>query len=393
MVIAVLAIYFFPNLLFIQRITVFGYFLLAILNILFWVLAIYLASKLYKRVPNHFLGILGIFFIFFATEFLRASFPFGGFPWLAPFTQIVDVSVVNQLLSFLPYSVVSALIIVFPIILLELAQMTKKHSQKKGMTFALILLLLGFLSYTTKQIPETDTTFTVALVQPAVMDRSATGIQESISQIVNDPDISTSASLLVVPESGFNSSSSHLTIEETIPSSFQNVLINSTVKENGVKFNQNQLLQITGNTHQVTSRYNKQKLVPFGEYIPFRNILSKFFSQVGLLEEDYSAGTKPGYFEIDGIGISQLICFESIFEQDLNPATDLIIVSNNNHTYLGSSLIEGHVSFSQAQAIKFSIPVLHLSIDGPSYILYPNGARQQVASQEQIGLFEFTVSL
>jgi apolipoprotein N-acyltransferase len=57
--------------------------------------------------------------------------------------------------------------------------------------------------------------------------------------------------------------------------------------------------------------YRKMWLVPFGEYVPFKRIL--FF--VGPLVEavsDFSAGTEPVVFDVEGRRISVAICYESI---------------------------------------------------------------------------------
>ena len=59
------------------------------------------------------------------------------------------------------------------------------------------------------------------------------------------------------------------------------------------------------------SAYRKMWLVPFGEYVPFKRML--FF--VGPLVEavsDFSAGTEPVVFDVEGRRISVAICYESI---------------------------------------------------------------------------------
>ncbi len=58
--------------------------------------------------------------------------------------------------------------------------------------------------------------------------------------------------------------------------------------------------------------YRKLRLVPFGEYVPMKRVL--FF--VGPLIEavsDFSFGTEPVVFDVDGKRVSVAICYESIY--------------------------------------------------------------------------------
>ncbi len=69
---------------------------------------------------------------------------------------------------------------------------------------------------------------------------------------------------------------------------------------------------LVGADGRTRGTYRKMRLVPFGEYVPFKQLL--FF--VGPLVEavsDFSAGTEPVVFDVDGRRISVAICYESIY--------------------------------------------------------------------------------
>src|SRR6185503_14721186 len=84
---------------------------------------------------------------------------------------------------------------------------------------------------------------------------------------------------------------------------------------------------------EMVSRYDKIHLVPFGEYIPMKNLL--FFAdsltrQVG----DFQAGTDFTLSSMDGHRLSTAICYESIFpdlvRQFVKRGAEMLVVITND---------------------------------------------------------------
>lgn len=79
--------------------------------------------------------------------------------------------------------------------------------------------------------------------------------------------------------------------------------------------------------------YDKIHLVPFGEYVPFKDVLffaEKLTREVG----DFARGTDRHVFEVNGMKVSVVICYESIFPDEVrqftaNGAQVLINISND----------------------------------------------------------------
>ena len=88
-------------------------------------------------------------------------------------------------------------------------------------------------------------------------------------------------------------------------------------------------LIIVNNNLQIIQEYKKQKLVPFGEFLPF----DKIFEKIGIkkITEGYGSflkGGKQGNLIFDKLNILPLICYEVIFTkliQQSNKDTNLII--------------------------------------------------------------------
>jgi apolipoprotein N-acyltransferase len=70
----------------------------------------------------------------------------------------------------------------------------------------------------------------------------------------------------------------------------------------------------------MVGRYDKIHLVPFGEYIPFQNLLffaSKLTREVG----DFGRGTERKVFNLNGTHAGVFICYESVFPEEIREFT------------------------------------------------------------------------
>ena len=64
------------------------------------------------------------------------------------------------------------------------------------------------------------------------------------------------------------------------------------------------------------ARYDKMHLVPFGEYVPFKSLLS-FAQSLTKESGDFSPGTERTVFVLDGHRLGAFICYESIFPDEV----------------------------------------------------------------------------
>lgn len=90
---------------------------------------------------------------------------------------------------------------------------------------------------------------------------------------------------------------------------------------------------------RLVGRYNKQHLVPFGEYVPLRDWLW-FIKPLVELVGDFTPGDSPAPLETDKIKAGVLICFESIFPHIAQRATAAganLLVSLTNDAWYGHS--------------------------------------------------------
>ncbi len=126
----------------------------------------------------------------------------------------------------------------------------------------------------------------------------------------------------------------------------------------------------------IISRYDKQHLVPFGEYVPLRKIL--FF--LGPLVEtigDFSKGflTQPLTCRNAKIGV--LICFESIFpelaRQQVNKGANMLTNITNDAWFGRSSAPLQHLSMAVFRAVENRRSLARAANTGISGFITPRG--------------------
>ena len=130
--------------------------------------------------------------------------------------------------------------------------------------------------------------------------------------------------------------------------------------------------------------YQKQHLVPFGEYVPMRNLIMTVFpplGQIAMLEYDLLPGNDSNLFciDVDGveINIGGLICFDSIYEElaydSAADGADIICVSTNDSWFEDSRAVYMHCAQSRLRAIENSRSIVRAANTGISTVITERG--------------------
>ncbi len=114
--------------------------------------------------------------------------------------------------------------------------------------------------------------------------------------------------------------------------------VNNFEIETGKVFNS---LVVVDNNLEILREYRKQKLVPFGEFLPFEKILSNFgLKKITEGYGSFSKGKKQNNIEIENMSILPLICYELIFPEFVqrSPQKTNLIVNISEDGWFGNSL-------------------------------------------------------
>jgi apolipoprotein N-acyltransferase len=129
-----------------------------------------------------------------------------------------------------------------------------------------------------------------------------------------------------------------------------------------------------------TTMYVKRQLVPFGEYIPYRSLISHFSSLPSLQPINFAPGHTAVVFQVGNIRLGDVICYEVGFDglvrSEVTAGANLLSVQTNDADFeldgqTGESLQQ--LAMARIRAIEFDRSVVVASISGVSAIIAPDG--------------------
>jgi len=130
-------------------------------------------------------------------------------------------------------------------------------------------------------------------------------------------------------------------------------------------------LEVVDGNGEIVASYDKAHLVPFGEYMPLRELLPLQKITPGSL--DYTAGIGPTTIELPGLPpFAPLICYEVIFpgaivDEQNRPAWMLNVT--NDAWYGRSSGPYQHFAIARTRAVEEGLPLVRVANNGISGII------------------------
>ena len=129
-----------------------------------------------------------------------------------------------------------------------------------------------------------------------------------------------------------------------------------------------------------TQMYVKRRLVPFGEVIPFRSMLSKITSLTALQPTNFTPGHVNHIFTVGQIRLGDVICYEIGFDDlvrsDIAGGANLLTMQTNDATFErdGQTGETGQqLAMARIRAVEHDRAVVVASTTGYSAIVAPDG--------------------
>lgn len=124
-------------------------------------------------------------------------------------------------------------------------------------------------------------------------------------------------------------------------------------------------------------RYVKRHPVPFGEYIPLRQLSRRFSEKVDLVGRDMYSGTSPGVLDVGPARVGDVICFEvaydGIVRDTVTHGAQVLVVQTNNATFGRSAESAQQLAMGRLRAVEHGRSVVVSATSGISAVIAPDG--------------------
>ena len=313
------------------------------------------------------------------------------FPWNQIGHVLIDINPILQITSIfgeLSLTLLVVYICSFPVIIF------KKNSKKLYLYCLpiILLIIIYFFGYQSLKFNETSyENIDLLLVQPNIEQKikwlpsykeSITKKLLNLSNQVNEEDTSFNEKYIIWPETALPTL---IDEDDIVMDKIASLLNKNTFLLTGAvrreKDNKNHSYKyynsffIINENKQIIDKYDKRILVPFGEYIPFSNLIDKFFEfDIAGLTGSFSKGTKK--ILNTSKNFSVLICYEIIFSgraysKEKRPNW---ILNITNDAWFGKSAGPyQHLAMSKIRAVEEGLPVIRVANTGISAIIDPKG--------------------
>jgi apolipoprotein N-acyltransferase len=146
----------------------------------------------------------------------------------------------------------------------------------------------------------------------------------------------------------------------------------------------NSILTIDGSGKEHT-RYDKWKLVPLGEYIPFEQYLGKFIDTISPLDSHLQAGEFAPLINTPIGRIIFGICYDSAYPEHFRRQAQMgeLIITASNDAHYGNAMPTQHQALDVMRSIETDRWTARASNTGYSAVIDPHGRTQWISKLDE----------
>ncbi|WGX94277.1 apolipoprotein N-acyltransferase [Nocardioides sp. L-11A] len=124
-------------------------------------------------------------------------------------------------------------------------------------------------------------------------------------------------------------------------------------------------------------RYTKHHPVPYGEYIPMRDLWDPKFGKLALITRDMKSGTRTEPLRVAGVRVGDAICFDVAYDDVMPPqvrdGAELLVVQTSNASFIFTHQIEQQFAITRLRAIEAGRWLAVASTNGQTGVIAPDG--------------------
>lgn len=386
--------FFLLSVSWLRHVTVFGMIFVVLMEATYW--GVFAAVAKGRNG-----GVLFLAACWVVLEFIRAELPVWGFGWnLLGASQTANLWIA-QLASLGGAYSLSFLVFLGNQVAHLLFQKGIKGAFQNVLLFSSLIAAVGVFGWSRIQAFNSQSFLQISVLQgniPQALKWDASYKRQILRVYLNLTELASfdKPQMIVWPEAAypgfFNQESLAERIKERVRKIKIPTLLGSPHAEIGKYYNSAYLLNSSG---EIAGRYDKIRLVPFGEYVPWKVIfgfLERFAYALGV--SDFSPGRELKVFRLGESGpkFSTLICFEDTFpnlaRKFVDRDADFLVVITNDAWFGHSSAPYQHLQASQLRAIENGVSVVRSANTGVSGFITPWGqVTERVRNQENKDTF------
>ncbi|MET8162322.1 apolipoprotein N-acyltransferase [Sphaerisporangium sp. NPDC005289] len=329
-----------------------------------------------------------------AQEWARGAFPLGGFPW-------VRVAFSQGGSAFTPYAALGgAPLVTFTVALCGALLSGGLAAFLRGAARPAVWALAGavavpLLGYAVPRPgAEAARAIRVGVIQgdvpgtgmgflgdePAVVLRNHADKTHELAEAVRAGKVER-PDIVIWPENS--------TDIDPYQSSYARTVIDGAVRDIGVPVLVGAVVRAPDGLHRYTrgivwdpatgpgAYYDKRKLVPFGEFVPFKDLLQKFIKRVELVGLQSLPGDREGDLKMGPVTVGAVECYEVAFDgivgSTVRTGATPLVVQTNNATYALTNLPPQQLAMSRLRAVEHNRAVITAATTGISAYVDPDG--------------------
>ena len=352
------------------------------------------------RIARNQYGFLAFPLVYIAVEFLRSSFPFGGFSWVRLAWGQINGPLV-WLASVGGPALVSLAACLTGVSLVAFLVTRGSTRRVAALGFALPigiggLISPGFADEGAEDASPQENSVLVAAIQGNVprlgLDFNAQRravLQNHVDETVRAAEDARSQGekldLVIWPENSsdvnpFQDPLAASSIDRAVSAVDAPVLVGTLTRD---EVGARNTMVVFDPEKGAGEMHHKRFLQPFGEYMPMRDFFRKITDLVDLAS-DFKPGDGPGVVHMGGIPVGVATCYEvaedPAYRMAVNNGAQILATPTNNATFGFSDMTYQQLAMSRLRAIETDRAVVVAATSGVSAIVHPDGTVSQETS-------------
>ena len=132
----------------------------------------------------------------------------------------------------------------------------------------------------------------------------------------------------------------------------------------------------------ITDRYAKRNLAPFGEWVPYRDLIEPLFPDVSRAGSQSIPGDRPGVLEVatprhPELRVGTVICYELAYDRTVSELSwnraQVLVAQSTTHNFTGTSEPLQQMAINRVRAAELDREFVASTLNGYSGLIDPRG--------------------